>query len=195
MPPSSQISANDALDRLREGNRRYVADVASKARTDVARRAKVAESQEPFAIILGCSDSRVPAELVFDQGVGDLFVVRIAGNVAAPAAVGSIEFAADNFRTRLVVVLGHTGCGAVRATVDSCERPTALSPGLQGIIDRIRPSVAGSDDPVRSNIRASVKELRTGSQMLGRLIQKEGLVIVGAQYSLETGVVDFLDVC
>ena len=182
------ITAQQALDRLREGNRRFVAGTGS-----VARHVDATAGQAPFAIVLGCSDSRVPVEIVFDQGVGDLFVVRVAGNVAAPSQVGSIEFAAENFGTRLVVVLGHTGCGAVRATLESCERPTALSPGLQDIVDRIRPSVESGDDPVRANIRASVKELQVGSQTLGRLVQREGLLIVGAEYSLETGVVDFFD--
>lgn len=164
-------------------------------------------SQEPFAIILGCSDSRVPAEIVFDQGLGDLFVIRVAGNIVAPSLVGSVEFAAERFGTRLVVVLGHTQCGAILATVEALSGPAELSSrNLQAIVDRVRPSVEGlletdlRHDPealvkqaVRANIRASANQLRHGSQVLEQLIQDDGLVVVGAEYCLETGVVEFFD--
>ncbi|MGH7580973.1 MAG: carbonic anhydrase, partial [Gemmatimonadales bacterium] len=157
--------------------------------------------------ILGCSDARVPAEMVFDQGLGDLFVIRVAGNIVAPSQVGSVEFAAARFGTRLVVVLGHSRCGAILATIEELLRPTAdQSRNLQAIVDRVRPSVEGllatdlRHDPdalvtqgVRANIRASVNHLRHGSPVLEQLIQAEGLLVVGAEYSLETGVVEFLD--
>src|SRR6266550_9113426 len=137
------ISAREALERLREGNRRFVSDVRSHdTLTSQARRLQVAANQEPFAIILGCSDSRAPAEVVFDLGLGDLFVIRVAGNIVAPSQVGSVEFAAERFGTRLVVVLGHSDCGAIRATVEELRRPTPRpSPGLRAIVDRIRPAV------------------------------------------------------
>lgn len=202
------ISAAKALDLLREGNRRFASDVRSPdAPSSLARRRESAASQEPFAIILGCSDSRVPAEIVFDQGLGDLFVIRVAGNIVAPSQVGSVEFAAARFGTRLVVVLGHSSCGAILATLEELGRPSEdQSQNLRSIVDRIRPSVEplleteALQDPealvrsaVRANIRASANHLRHGSAVLEQLIQKDGLLIVGAEYSLETGLVEFFD--
>ena len=203
------IGAREAFERLREGNRRFASDErsGSETLTSQAHRTALADGQEPFAIILGCSDSRVPAEIVFDQGLGDLFVIRVAGNVVAPSQVGSVEFAAAKFGTRLVVVLGHSRCGAVQTTLEELQRPTAnQSRNLRSIVDRIRPSVEGllftrlKNDPeamvseaTRANVRASADHLRHGSEILERLIQSEGLLVVGAEYSLETGVVDFFD--
>jgi carbonic anhydrase len=202
------IPAVEALQRLQEGNRRFTSNVRSlDAFVSHARRGELANSQEPFAIILGCSDSRVPAEIVFDQGLGDLFVIRVAGNIVAPSQVGSVEFAASKFGTRLVVVLGHSQCGAIAATLEELQRPTAnQSKNLKAIVDRVRPSVEGlletelrHDLPalvgraVRQNIRASADHLRHGSEILEQLIQGDGLLVVGAEYSLETGAVDFFD--
>jgi carbonic anhydrase len=202
------IPAREALDRLRDGNRRFALSRSeSNASLTHDRRAEVAAGQQPFAIILGCSDSRVPAEIVFDQGLGDLFVIRVAGNIVAPSQVGSVEFAASRYASRLVVVLGHSQCGAILATLDELRKPTAdQSPNLRSIVDRVRPSVeallatdlrhddiALVEQAVRANIRASVDHLRHGSQVLEQLIQEEGLVVVGAEYSLETGEVDFFD--
>ncbi len=203
------ISAQEALERLREGNIRFVSDIeGGQAPTDQARRHRlIKESQKPFAIILGCSDSRVPAEIVFDQGLGDLFVIRVAGNIVAPSQIGSIEFAAEQFGTRLVVVLGHSQCGAINATLKELQRPTEnRSPHLRSIVDRIRPSVETlletelrhqpdvlAHYAVRSNIRAAVSHLRYGSQILEHLIMRDDLMIVGAEYSLETGIVDFFE--
>jgi len=202
------ISAREALERLREGNLRFVSDVrSSDTLASEARRNQVAASQEPFAIILGCSDSRVPAEIVFDQGLGDLFVIRVAGNIVAPSQIGSVEFAAERYGTRLVVVLGHSRCGAVQATLEELTRPREKqSRNLASIVDRIRPSVeallatevrhdsdALVDQAVRSNVRVSANHLRHGSEVLEELIQTNGLLVVGAEYSLETGIVDFFD--
>ena len=202
------ISAREALERLKEGNRRFVAGVRS---TDTlaspTRLAELAAGQEPFAVILGCSDSRVPVEIVFDQGLGDLFVIRVAGNVVASSQIGSVEFAAERFGTRLVVVLGHSRCGAVQATLEQLQRPTETqSRNLRSIVDRVRPSVEGllaaglAQDPdaqkekaIRANVRASVGHLRYGSEVLEQLAQSDGLWVVGAEYSLETGEVDFFD--
>ena len=195
------IPAAEALQRLREGNRRFVNSATSRHSFEFT------EAQEPFAIILGCADSRVPAEIVFDQGLGDLFVIRVAGNIVAPSQVGSVEFAAERYHTRLVVVLGHSQCGAVLATLEELRRPSeSQSRNLRSIVDRVRPSVepllAGphSADPaalveqaVRANVRVSVNQLRHGSEVLEQLIQEQGLAVVGAEYSLETGVVDFFD--
>lgn len=196
-----------ALERLRQGNLRFRSDLlASEAFATAARRAELTNSQDPIAIILGCSDSRVPAEIVFDQGLGDLFVIRVAGNIVAPSQVGSVEFAAARFGTRLVVVLGHSGCGAILATLEELRRPNQnQSRNLRSIVDRVRPSVesliaSGVGDldalvrqSVRANIRASADHLRHGSEVLEQLIREEGLLVVGAEYSLETGIVDFFD--
>lgn len=201
------ISAQEALERLREGNRRFATDSGDPgAYTHAAKRDAGVEQQRPIAIILGCSDARVPAEIVFDQGVGDLFVVRVAGNIAAPSQVGSIEYAAVNTGARLVVVLGHSHCGAVTATLEHVLSPAGVtSPNLQTIIERIEPAIspilASADNPdkeaslsaaVRANIGATVEQLRRDSKILGRLAEADGLVIVGAEYSLETGLVEFL---
>lgn len=200
------ISAEEALARLQAGNARFVSEIrGSDALTNQTRRRELAAGQAPFAIILGCSDSRVPAEIVFDQGLGDLFVIRVAGNIVAPSQIGSIEFAAARYGTRLVVVLGHSQCGAVLATVEELGRSSEeQSPNLRSIVDRIRPSVEtllGTElarDPqalvqhaVRANIRMSVNQLRHGSALLEQLTQDDRLLVVGAEYSLETGVVTF----
>lgn len=202
------IPAAEALQRLQEGNRRFVSDTRSvESFANRARREALSAGQQPFAIILGCSDSRVPAELVFDQGLGALFVIRVAGNIVAPSLVGSVEFAAALFGTRLVVVLGHSQCGAIIATLDELRGATGIeSRNLRAIVDRVRPSVEGlmgtelRSNPeellkqaVRANIRASADHLRHGSTLLEQLIQSDGLRVVGAEYSLETGVVDFFD--
>ena len=202
------ISAHAALQALREGNRRFVSELGlDVAATLPRRRALPVGGQEPFAIVLGCSDARVPAEIVFDQGLGDLFVIRVAGNIVAPSQVGSVEFAAEAFGTRLVVVLGHSNCGAIHATLQQLARPSReQSRNLRTIVDRIRPAVqdlverGAAGDPqgleeqaVRANIRMSAAHLRHGSEVLEQLIQSSGLVVVGAEYSVDTGVVDFFD--
>lgn len=202
------ISAIEALERLREGNRRFVAEKRSQdVLSSQSRRREVAAGQEPFAIILGCSDSRVPAEIVFDQGLGDLFVIRVAGNIVAPSQIGSVEFAVEAYGTPLVVVLGHSTCGAILATVNELRRHSEdQSRNLRSIVDRIRPSVealfetelrhdhdALVHQAVRANIRVSANHLRHGSQLLEQRILKGGLLVVGAEYSLETGCVEFFD--
>lgn len=204
----SSISALEALERLIEGNRRFVSDERSLVSfTSQERRMELAAGQQPFAIILGCSDSRVPAEIVFDQGLGDLFVIRVAGNIVASSQVGSVEFAAERYGTRLVVVLGHSQCGAILATLEELQQEKAnQSRNLRSIVDRIRPSVEGLlatelrhdsaalvQQAVRANIRVSSSHLRHGSVILEQLVQSNGLLVVGAEYSLETGVVDFFD--
>ena len=202
------MSAQEALKRLREGNRRFASGMESRETLlSHSRRAELAKEQQPFAIILGCSDSRVPAEMVFDQGLGDLFVIRVAGNIVAPSQVGSVEFAASRFGTRLVVVLGHSQCGAILATLEELQQPAEnQSRNLRSIVDRVRPSVEGLlktelrrdlnalvRQAVRANISFSVDHLRHGSEVLEQLIRNDGLLVVGAEYSLETGVVEFFD--
>jgi carbonic anhydrase len=204
----NRTTAREALKRLQDGNQRFTSSLRDEnGFLSGTGRPQLTQSQQPFAIILGCSDARVPAEIVFDQGLGDLFVIRVAGNIVAPSQVGSVEFAAEAFRTRLVVVMGHSRCGAVTATLDELQRPGATqSMNLRSIVDRIRPSVeslletdlrndrdALIDQAVRLNVRASTNHLRHASQILEQLIREEGLLVVGAEYSLETGVVDFFD--
>jgi carbonic anhydrase len=203
------ISAREALARLQEGNHRFASHVSgSEEVLGQTKRAELTKTQEPFAIILGCSDARVPAEIVFDQGLGDLFVIRVAGNIVAPSQVGSVEFAADRFGTRLVAVVGHSECGAILATLEAMRSPSGTqSSNLRSIVDRVRPSITALMDTeiardekklvrhaVRANIRASVNHLRHGSQLLENLILRDGLMVVGGEYSLETGVVDFFDI-
>jgi carbonic anhydrase len=203
------ISAQQALERLRDGNRRFVAGTRDREAPLISqiRRLDFVAGQAPFAVILGCSDSRVPVEIVFDQGLGDLFVIRVAGNVVAPSQIGSVEFAAERFGTRLVVVLGHTGCGAVAATLEELQRPSATqSRNLRSIVDRIRPAVEGllvtelradaaalAREAVRANVRMAANQLRHGSSVLEQLIAGGQLVVVGAEYALETGVVQFFE--
>ncbi|MES2123720.1 MAG: carbonic anhydrase [Gemmatimonadota bacterium] len=201
------IPASEALERLQEGNRRFVDETRSPTRSNEHRRIEVATTQEPFAIILGCSDSRVPAEIVFDQGLGDLFVIRVAGNIVAPSQVGSVEFAAAQFHTQLVVVLGHSQCGAILATIEELTRPTQTnSLDVRSIVDRVKPSVqtllatelrhdhnALVQEAVRANVRASVSHLSHGSELLETRIRAGQLRVVGAEYCLETGVVSFFD--
>ncbi len=202
------IDPLEALERLQVGNRRFIEGRQSHRELTLRDQMEaVARQQRPFAIIIGCSDSRVPAEIVFDQGIGDLFVIRVAGNVVAPSQIGSVEFAASQFDTRLVVVLGHSNCGAVEATFAELHRPTEhRSPNLHAIVDRIRPAVEGllgtdlEEDPealiragVRANVRSSVAQLRHGSKILEDLVREQRLLIVGAEYSLTTGLVEFFE--
>ena len=202
------ITAIEALEQLRAGNARFVAEVRNDAQPQGRlRRHALIAGQEPFAIILGCSDSRVPAEIVFDQGLGDLFVIRVAGNVVAASQIGSVEFAAERFGTRLVVVLGHSQCGAIEATLEDLQRPSEQrSRNLRSIVDRVRPSIetlletelrhdhdALLRHAVRANVRVSAYHLRHGSEILEQLSEDNGLLVVGAEYSLETGVVEFFD--
>jgi carbonic anhydrase len=202
------ITAPEALARLREGNRRFIGDSLSTDRlASTTRRRAVMDAQNPFAVILGCSDSRVPAEMIFDQGLGDLFVIRVAGNIVAPSQIGSVEFAAERYGVSLVVVLGHSNCGAILATVEELSRGSKeQSPNLRHIVDRIRPSVQAFQGTeiekdhtrlvhysVRQNVRMSANQLRHGSDILEHLIERKGLIVVGAEYSLETGEVEFFD--
>lgn len=206
MPRS--LSAVEALVRLREGNLRFANNLSDQDKPlTTQRREELMSGQEPFAIILGCSDSRVPAEIVFDQGLGDLFVIRVAGNIVAPSQVGSVEFAVSRYHTRLVVVLGHSRCGAVTATLETLlDGEGSESRNIAAIVDRVKPAVRGLLETelrhdrdalhrasVRANVRASVDHLRHGSAIIEALIEREGLLVIGAEYALETGLVDFFE--
>lgn len=200
--------AREALARLREGNRRFAANVGTtRVLRGSGQHEELPQVQNPFAIILGCSDARVPAEIIFDQGLGDLFVIRVAGNIVAPSQVGSVEFATEAFGTKLVVVLGHSQCGAILATLEQLHRPVEMrSRNLAAIVDRVRPSIEEVlshesemtpaelvHQSVRANILASANHLRHGSEVLEEAIRERGLCVVGAEYDLETGLVDFFD--
>lgn len=202
----ANLPARVALARLVEGNSRYAQNVRSidsllsHARRDL-------QTQRPFAIVLGCSDSRAPAELVFDQGLGDLFVIRVAGNIVAPSQIGSVEFAAEQYGTRLVVVMGHSSCGAIQATLDAITNQRGpASRNLMSIVNRVRPSIESlvatdlAKDPVRltreavrANVRASANHLRHGSEVIEELAARDGLLIVGAELDLDTGQVTWFD--
>jgi len=199
-------SSSEAMKRLKEGNHRFASGkIQSRTEINHVQRAELANEQKPFAVILGCSDSRVPGEMVFDQGLGDLFVIRIAGNIVAPSQIGSIEFAVKKFKTPLVVVLGHSNCGAVLTTIEELQNPSdKKSPHLHAIVDRIRPSVEMItkahpsrkqddflDQAIRSNIDFSVNHLKEESKILEQSIREDGLLIIGAEYSLKSGKVDF----
>ncbi|MEK7990939.1 MAG: carbonic anhydrase [Thiotrichaceae bacterium] len=203
------LSALEALQRLQEGNQRFLS--GNLRSCDMLKtlegRQQLLTGQNPFAVIIGCSDSRVPVEMIFDQGLGDLFVIRVAGNIVAPSQIGSVEFAAEEFGTRLVVVLGHTHCGAVNATLKQLQQPVEnQSRNSRSIVKRIRPSVEGlleldlkynpqelAKHAVRANVRVSASHLRYGSEVLEHMIENDELLVVGAEYSLETGIVEFFD--
>lgn len=203
-------TAEQALEMLKQGNARFVENVQNPQSTLLASNA-LTHVHEPFAIILGCSDARVPAEIVFDQGLGDLFVIRVAGNVVAPSQIGSVEFASEKFGTKLVVVLGHSHCGAVTACVETLINPDQqFSPNLRSIVDRIRPSVynlheiytANGQDidaqelinrGIKANVRMSVTQLKHGSRILEDAVNNGSLIIVGAVYDLDTGKVTFIE--
>ncbi len=201
----ANLPALEALDRLRAGNARFASNVISI--DSLARqldRAALKRAQAPFAIVLGCSDSRAPAELVFDQGLGELFVIRVAGNVVSPSQVGSVEFAAERYGTRLVVVMGHTQCGAIEATMEAVAKGAApVSDNLMSIVERVRPAVeaaqlAGGDREAvaraatRINVSMAVQHLRHGTPAIERLVTRDGLLVVGAEYDLESGRVEFI---
>jgi carbonic anhydrase len=209
------LSPEQALQRLKDGNRSFRSNDHLEINVGSISRKQLVSAQSPFAIILGCSDSRVPAELIFGQGLGDLFVIRVAGNIVAPSQIGSIEFAAEQFGTRLVVVLGHSNCCAVAATVEQLQQHTDnRSPNLHAIVARISPAVKSlvefdaelnngvssstiTDEllsqAVRSNIETSVAKLYEGSEILKSLIRNDNMHIVGAEYLLESGKVEFFD--
>jgi len=188
-----------ALEKLAEGNRRYVGGRALHPRQDEVRRAEVAAGQKPFAVVVGCSDSRTPPEILFDQGLGDLFVTRLAGNVADDAALGSIEFAVAKLGARVVVVLGHEKCGAVTAAVDTVNTGSVPPAHLASFVDAIRPaaeSVKGQpgdpvDNAVRANVKGIVEKLKASNPVLAPLVQSGELEIVGARYDLDSGKVEF----
>jgi carbonic anhydrase len=197
-PPIRDSTA--ALRELLEGNARYVAAKLTYRDQTPERRAEVAAAQHPFAVIFGCSDSRVPAEIVFDQGLGDLFVVRVAGPVLDDAVLGSLEFAALELGVPLILVLGHERCGAVTAALDVLDKGTTPRGHISHLVDAITPAVkrvkgrAGDplDNAVRANVEGIVEKLRTSRQVLAAQVSSGKLRIVGARYDLDSGRVDVI---
>ncbi len=198
------IPAADALERLRDGNRRFVkGDIRNAGSIDRHRREQLVDGQSPFAVVLACSDSRVPVELIFDQELGELFVIRVAGNIATPSQIGSIEYAVTQLGSRLVVVLGHSNCGAVAATLESLANGAPMpSPNLEAIVEQIRPALeslrAESDDvsledAIVANARRAAESLAKDSEILGDLIASRNITVTSAEYSIETGEVAFFD--
>jgi len=201
--PSAPSPPAEALARLAAGNRRYVAHhPRNPIPVYAAERARVAQGQKPFAIVLACSDSRVVPELIFDQRLGDLFIIRVAGNITDPVVLGSIEFAAERFGCPLVLVLGHQRCGAVTAAVEAKEPPTgnlgAILRAIRPAVERARALCPGAAGPqlvecaVQQNVRESERLLVEGSPVLARLAREGRLVIAGGEYQLDTGLVRFL---
>jgi carbonic anhydrase len=190
--------STSALRALMEGNARYVDAKLTAPDQTAARRAEVAVAQHPFAVIFGCSDSRVPAEIVFDQGLGDLFVVRVAGPVLDDAVLGSLEFAALELAVPLILVLGHERCGAVTAALDVLDKGTTPPGHISHLVDAISPAVKRVrgrpgdvlDNAVRANIELVVEKLRTSRQVLAAQVSSGKLRIVGARYDLDSGRVD-----
>lgn len=193
----AEAPREDAVARLTTGNRRFVAGTAGHAGCDAARRAETANGQHPYAIVVTCSDSRVCPEILFDAGLGELFVVRTAGHVLDDHALGSIEYAAEHLHAHTIVVLGHERCGAVQAAVQGGELPGHI----QSLVTAITPGIATAkakvqDDPmacVHANVRATVAQLRTNHPLLAELVEKHELAVVGASYDLDTGAVEWLD--
>lgn len=195
-PPPVTLTGEQALARLIEGNRRHLSGDFTITKRLAERRQEVAKVQHPFAAILGCSDSRLPPEIVFDHSLGDLFVVRVAGNIVDDHGLGSIEFAVTQFGTPLVLVLGHARCGAVAAALAG----TAVPGHILSLMDAIMPSVVMSkglpgdplDNAIRANIRRTVQELKDSKPILGELVRSGKLEVVGALYSLDTGKVELV---
>jgi carbonic anhydrase len=197
------IDANEALQRLQEGNERYLAGEGGGA--SMQDFAPLAADQSPAVILLGCSDSRVVPEVLFDQGLGELFVVRVAGNMASPEVMASIEFAVLRFGSPLLVVLGHTDCGAVSAAMAELSEPTADIPrNIKSLVDRMTPAIKSvrpsQDDDggwmekaVRANVSASLRHLLQTSGPIKEAVGAQTLTVVGAEYNLSTGAVEFLD--
>jgi len=196
-PETPVVNPDQALARLLEGNRRYAANKSTDVDESAARRTEVAAGQKPFATILGCVDSRVPPELVFDRGLGDLFVIRTAGQVMDKAVLGSLEFGVEELHIPLLMVLGHEKCGAVTATMEAIEKHAAAHEDINWLVDGIRPAVEQTkgrpgdalDNAVRANVELAVARLK-GSPILTEAIASGELKIVGARYDLDTGVVE-----
>ena len=191
------LSPDRALQELLTGNRRYASDAGHHPRQSAYRRAKVARGQHPFAVMIGCSDSRVPPEVIFDCGLGDLFVIRAAGHVLDDAGYASVQYAAEHLGVNLIVVLGHSSCGAVKAAVEGAQAPGHL--GV--LLARLQPVVAAAsgrpgdpmDNAVAENVRMAVARLKAAGPILPRMIAAGKLIVAGALYDLASGLVTLVE--
>lgn len=196
---TSGITADQALEKLKDGNARFVSGDVEHPNQSAERRAEVVSGQHPFAIIVGCSDSRVPPEIIFDQGIGDIFVVRTAGQVMDDAALGSIEYGAEHLGVPLVVVLGHDSCGAVAATIEGGEAPghiASLVEAIQPAVDEAKKEASEEEllnASIDINIKNVVDQLETSEPILSELVKKGELTVVGARYHLDSGEVEILE--
>ena len=190
------VDQADPLQRLVDGNRRFVAHRAKRPHQDPARRLEVAKGQKPFAAILSCADSRVPPEVIFDQGLGDLFVVRVAGNIADDAVVGSLEYAVEHLGVKLIFVLGHQRCGAVQAAVDGGKPEGHIGTLLSAIMPAVEKSKGKSgdkvDNAVRENVHLVEEQLKGSHPILEELLHEHKIRVAGGRYDLDTGAVELV---
>ncbi len=194
---TGSLTPTEALTQLMAGNERYVAAQTDHPHQDAARRAELSGGQNPFAIILGCSDSRVPPEVIFDQGLGDLFIIRVAGNVVDNVVLGSIEYAAEHLRTPLIMVLGHSKCGAVSATVAGGKLEghlPSLAQPIQPAVDRAKAQEGDLiNNSIRENALMVADQLRSSEPVLAKLVKSGKLKVIAARYDLDEGKVDLLE--
>jgi len=188
-PPAEPITPAQALDRLRLGNGRFAAGQAEAPQRDLARLRETAPSQAPFAAVLGCADSRVPVELIYDQGFGDIFVVRVAGNVAASAEIASLEYATQVLGGAVLVVLGHSNCGAVKAALQGADVPGQISTLYHLIAPALKRKTMTLDEAIVANVRYQARKLAKGSTVLGRRMSEHKLQMVGGVFDLQSGTV------
>jgi carbonic anhydrase len=197
-PEQPTVAPAEAISKLKEGNGRYTSGNLEHPGQTTERRAELAKDQHPFAVILSCSDSRVPPEIVFDQGLGDLFVVRVAGNVIDDHGLGSIEYAVDHLGARLIVVLGHQSCGAVKAAKETIAAKGKAPGHIQSLVTAIKPVVEATakddlDTTVKANVKHVVKALRSSTPILKAKVDSGEVQVIGGYYSLDTGAVSLLD--
>lgn len=190
------VSPDKLIGRLIQGNKRFVSGELTYVHSSPEERASLTNGQQPFAVVVGCADSRVPPELVFDQRLGQLFVVRVAGQVLDDPSLGSIEYAVEHLGSRLIVVLGHEKCGAVKAAVEGGEAPGHI----HSLVDAIKPAVEKAhempgellDNAVRANVDRVVEQLKTSGPILDELVRHGEVAVVGGIYDLDSGKVEFM---
>jgi carbonic anhydrase len=197
-PDQPSVAPTEAISKLKEGNGRYTSGNLQHPGQTAERRTELANTQSPFAAIVSCSDSRVPPEIVFDQGLGDLFVVRVAGNVINNEGLGSIEYTVDHLGTRLILVLGHQSCGAVKAAKETIAAKGRAPGHIQSLVTAIKPAVEATakDDletTIKANVKSVVRALRSSTPILKAEVDSGKIQVVGGYYSLDTGAVTFLD--
>ena len=190
------LNVQQSLKKLLEGNKRCVVCKQQNPRQDARRRKEVSKGQKPFAVIVGCSDSRIPPELIFDQGLGDLFVVRLAGNIVDALALGSIEYAVEHLGTKLVVVLGHGKCGAVTAATKGPDAPGhvgAIVKAIQPAVKKVQ-KMSGDlvDNAIRANASLVANKIKSSKPILAEMVNKGEIEVVGAYYNIDTGAVELL---